>query len=49
MFNEIANELVIYYGFCYDAEEANASYGFLKHVYGLPKDAAQIFNDQNIS
>lgn len=48
LFNEIANELVIYYGFCYDAEEANASYGFLKHVYRLPKDATQIYNDQNI-
>ena len=43
MFNEIANELVIYYGFYYDEEEANASYGFLKHVYNFPKDATEIF------
>ena len=43
MFNEIANKLVTYYGFCYDVEEANASYAFLKHVYRLPKDATEIF------
>lgn len=43
MFNEIANKLVIFYGFYYDEEEANAGYVFLKHVYNLPKNATEIF------
>lgn len=43
LFNEIALELEEKYELFYNQEEAEASYGFLKHIYLLPKNAKEIF------
>ena len=43
LFQEAAWELEEKWGFVYNREEAEASYGFLKHVRTLPKDAKEIY------
>lgn len=43
LFHETARELERCLGYTYDLEEAEASYGFLKHVKALPRDAEEIF------
>lgn len=43
LFNDIARELERCWGHVYNSEEAQAGYGFLKHVYTLSKDAKEIF------
>lgn len=43
LFNETARELESRWGLIYNEEEAQASYGFLKHVHTLPKDAKEIY------
>lgn len=43
LFNEMAGEVEAYYGFHYDRQEADASYGYLKHVRNLPKDATGVY------
>lgn len=43
LFHETAQELEKCWGYVYNLEEAEASYGFLKHVRTLPKDAKEIF------
>lgn len=42
LFADVARELEKCWGHVYNSEEAEASYGFLRHVHGLPKDAEQI-------
>ena len=43
LFDETAHELEEHWGYCYNEEESVASYGFLKRVHALPKDAEEIF------
>ena len=44
LFHDTAFELETKWGHTYHAEEANASYGFLKHIQSLPKNATTIFD-----
>lgn len=43
LFHDTAQELECKWGYIYDKEEAEASYGFLRHVRTLPKDAESVF------
>lgn len=43
LFEEVAQEVAGKYGFSYNEEEAANSYGYLKHVRTLPKDAKEIY------
>lgn len=43
LFDETAREMEKRWGYRYNIEEAIASYGFLKHVRTLPKDAEEIY------
>lgn len=43
LFDASAREVAAELGFCYNEEEACGSFGFLKHVRGLPEDAKEIF------
>lgn len=43
LFNDVARELERCRGHAYNSGEAEASYGFLKHVQLLPKDAKEIY------
>lgn len=43
LFEEMAHEVSDKYGFSYNGEEAANSYGYLKHVRPLPKDAREIY------
>ena len=45
LFVDIARELESRWGHVFDAAEAEAGYGFLKHVRTLPKDAKAVFPD----
>lgn len=43
LFNEVAHEVASQLGYTYNTEEAKASLGYLKHVYGLPKEVKKIY------
>lgn len=43
LFLEVSKEVAEKYGYAFQEEEALGSYGFLKHVHNLPKDATEIY------
>ena len=43
LFHQTAQQVAEKLGFCYDVTEAQASWGFFRHVRGLPRDAKEIF------
>lgn len=46
LFNDIALELESKWGLTYNLEEAKASFGFLKHVRTVPKNAGAVFENE---
>lgn len=43
LFHQTAGEVAEKLGFCYDVTEAQASWGFFRHVRMLPRDAKEVF------
>ncbi|MFQ9984503.1 MAG: aminoglycoside 6-adenylyltransferase [Lachnospiraceae bacterium] len=43
LFHDVARELASRWGHVYNEQEAEASYGFFKHVRTLPKDAGEVY------